>query len=188
MNIDNRVSFCADFKPIVKFNKSRWNEIIPDFKDLTNDYQNCKGLYLIQTGTPGKQKYCFTIKLRNNSECYAEDSVFVPTEVIGKWLAGFDNKEIAAKLEKIFRILNIRRQAIYDLRKLPDGKNLEQEFIADRYLKRMRQFAKSDPDIIVPKETVYNGAKGVWISQMDAKREIYELKNGELGRQVLAVV
>ena len=171
MNIDNKVTFCADFKPIVKFNKARWNEIIPEFRNATNDYQNCRGLYLLQTGTTGKPKYYCTIKLRNNSEYLAEDSVFVPAEVIGKWLAGFDNKEIAAKLEKIFRILNIRRQAIYDLRKLPENSPLEKEAIAERYLKRMRQFAKSDPDIIVPKETVYNGAKGVWISQMEAKRE-----------------
>ena len=173
---------------IVKLNKTRWEGIIPEFRKATNDYTKENAFFLVQTmSKSGKTKYFFSTKLKEGNIA-AEDSVCVPNEVIGRWLAELSDRDVAEKLEKIFRIINIRRQAIYDLRKLPEDKILEKEAIADRYLKRMRQFAKSDPDIIVPKETVYNGAKGVWLGQMDAKREIFELKDGAVGRKILAVV
>ena len=188
MNIDSNVSFCADFKPIVRLNKSRWNEIIPEFNEATINYKKEGNLFLIQTENSGKTKYYFAIKKKENNEFWEEDSVCVSPEVIGKWLASLDNKEIALRLQKIFGILNIRRQAIYDLRKLAGKCELEMENIADRYLRRMWKISQNDPDIIVPKDLVYRGGKGVWISQMEAKREIYELKDGSVGRRIIATV
>ena len=188
MNIDNRVSFCAEFKPKVTLNQKVWEEVIPVFRTITNDYNKGDDFYMVQTrGNSGKPKYIFSVRKRENT-FLAEDSVVVPNELLGKWLVEHDKDGVAKKLEKIFRILNIRRQAIFNLRKSLCESGHEQELIAERYLRRIQKLAQGDSDIVTSKEDAYNGKSGVWNGPFDAKREIYFLKDVEQGKKVIALV
>ena len=189
MIVNNNVSFGSDFVPKVRLNKQRWEGICPVFYKLSKGIRKGGAVYLVEkTGKDGKPRYYASVKIAQEGCIRAEDAVRIPNAVLGKWLAELDDKSISEKFIKLLKILSIRRQAIYDLRKMQGNNPIEVENIAERYLKRMRKFVCCDEEILVPKDKVYDTVNGIWQGPFSAKQELYSLVPQRDGHRIVTVV
>lgn len=185
-DFNNKISFCAKFSYHGELNKTRFDNISKIFSQATSDYDNgC--LHLIADSGNYKPDYYLARRLKYGI-VRAEDCVKIPNEILGRWLVELQDDTIAVKLAKIFRILNIRRQAVYDLRKTHPDKPLELESIADKYLSRLKRFANNDEDIIRPETKSHLDKIGIWNGIYDAKADLYSLKSMREGHKIVVNV
>jgi len=187
--MDNRISnisFGANFVPHVTLNKARWHSIGKEFEQITENFPG--HFHLVQSTLPSNKRVYFLSTKTVGGVVRAEDSKYIPSDILGKWLMDLDDKAVAEKLAKVFAVLKIRKQAIYDLRKMHKPDPIVQENLADRYISRIKRVYSNDEDIILPKHKVDTQKHAVWDGVFDAKSELYRLNQVDQGQKVVANV
>lgn len=177
----NNISFGANFVTHVHLNKSRWENIGKEFEEITSQYPGY--FHIIQTSLHGDKKVYYVSTKAINGTIRAEDSKYIPSDILGKWLVDLEDKDIAKKLAKIFGILKIRKQTVYDMRKIHGNNPILTENLADKYLAKIKRISANDEEIILPPYKVDTQKHSVWNGLFDAKSELFRLKKIDAGQQ-----
>lgn len=182
----NNISFGANFVSHVHLNKSRWEGIGKQFEEITSTYPGY--FHLIQTTLHGDKKVYYLATKAVNGVIRAEDTKLMPSDILGKWIMDLEDKDIAKKLAKIFGIMKIRKQSVYDMRKVHGNNSLMIENIADKYLERMKRITANDEDILLPPYKVDTQKHSIWNGLFDAKSELFRLQHIDAGQHVVTKI
>ncbi len=182
----NNISFGANFVSHVHLNKSRWENIGKQFEEITSGYPG--HFHIIQTPLHGDKKVYYVSTKAINGAIRAEDSKYIPSDILGKWIMDLDDKDIAKKLAKIFGILKIRKQTVYDMRKVHGNNPILTENLADKYLARIKRIAANDEEIILPPYKVDTQKHSVWNGLFDAKSELFRLQQIDAGQHIVTQI